>query len=272
MAAGNTPTKYDPKRLISPALLTTAIVAQYTATAAEAGTRLSKAILANTGLRDFDKVWDRDISVGFNDETTDAASAVAADVTIFRTDAQTQGDEFYVGRASKFSHVMFSLSTVLVGATVTLEVAAWTGAAWTVLTAAADSLNDGSNVLKQSGEVSFVPPAAWATTAVNGSTQFWIRFKVLTANPTTGPVGTQVRAGTKGTPRATLYMVPTGGSASANNIVALEVALPIAAGGYPILDVPALDGYVMDASDFLSAKCDVENQVVLHLAGIEMKD
>jgi len=142
---------------------------------------------------DFAQVWDRDISFGYRDETVDAADAGAADVTIFRTDAQTQGDEFLVGSLIRYRRISFVLSTVLAGATVTLEVAYWSGAAWTVMTAVANNLVDGTNVLKANGDVTFDYPADWATTAVNGSTQYWIRFKLLTANPTTAPVGSTVK-------------------------------------------------------------------------------
>lgn len=169
------------------------------------GARIEYIDLVPLGLLAFEQVWDRDVSVGYNDETTDAGDVGTADVTIFRTDAQSQGDEFYVGHATKFGIISFVLSTALVGATVTLEVAYWDGAAFTALTAVDNDLADGTNVLKNSGEISFTPPSGWATTAVNGVTKYYIRLKLGTANPGTAPVGTTVKLGTLGAPLVTAY-------------------------------------------------------------------
>ena len=86
-----------------------------------------------------------------------------------------------------------------------LEVAYWDGAAFTALTAVDNDLADGTNVLKNSGEISFTPPSGWATTAVNGVTKYYIRLKLGTANPGTAPVGTTVKLGTLGAPLVTAY-------------------------------------------------------------------
>lgn len=267
------PTKYDPKIPAGfPKLLTTAAIVQYTAPA-EAGARILKCTLANSGPIAFDKVWYRDISAGYTDETADAFSPTAADVPIFDTDAQTEGDEFYIGDDAKFSHISFLLSTILVGATVTLVVAAWTGAAWTTLTAAADTLVDGTNVLKNTaGEISFTPPAAWATTAVNGSTMYWIRLTLATANPSTGPVASTIIRGTTSVGKVTVHRVPSGGSAGVLNRMGYELIVPPYGVGWGVLPVTFLEEHVLNAGDFLSMKCSVENQFLHDLSAIEMQD
>lgn len=277
MAAVATPTILDPKRLWGPTFLTNAVATLYTAPAAEAGVQLGNILLTNIGLQDFARVWDRDISVGYNDETADAADVDAADVTIFRTDAQAQGDEFYVGKAEKFSHIAFILSTILVGATVTLEVAYGTTAGdpgtYTVMTLATNGLVDGTNVLKQSGEISFVVPVAtpWVTTTPGGAAAgFFIRLKLGTANPSTGPIGTQVRCGTQTNPLVTLYHILAAGSPTVNNYLGLDMPMP-SVPGYP---VPVTLGgvFIMNLSELISGKCDVENQVLVRGFGAELKD
>lgn len=284
MAASATPTIYDPKRLIAPTLLTTALVTQYTATAAEAGTKLGKCILANRGLSTFAKVWVRDISLGAGDaqfspdETTDASDLGTADVTIFNTDAVAQGDEFFVGSAEKFSHIAFTLSQVQVGGT-TLEIAYGSGAGnpgtYTALVAlTADKLVDGTNLLKNTyGEISFVPPAGWVTTTPGSATAgYFIRLKMTAGTITTAPIGSTIFRGTTGPAKVTLHAVPSGGSADSTNMVASEIIVPPIGSGWGLTESSFLDGYMMNASDFLSAKCDVENQIIHHLSGIEMKD
>jgi len=267
------PTILDPKRLWGPTLLTTASVTQYTAPAAEAGVQIDGIVLTNIGLIDFAKVWHLDATT-YVDETTDASDVGATDVSIFQTDSDSDGggagaaDRFYVGSATKFSHISFILGTLGTGSPVLLA-AYWNGSAWTDLTLATNSYVDGTNNLKQSGELSFVAPSDWATKDVNGSTQYYIELRT-TAVYTIVPVGTQVRQGTRTNPLVTIHHILAAGSASNANLLASE--MPVASiQGAPI-PVPLGDTFVIDTSEIISAKSNTENQVLIRGFGSELKD
>ena len=261
------PTILDPKRLWGPTLLTTASVTQYTAPAAEAGVQIGGIVLTNIGLVDFAKVWHLD-NTTYVDETTDASDVGTADVSIFQTDSSGAADRFYIGSATKFSHVSFILSTVGTGSP-TIVAAYWNSSAWTDLTLATNSYVDGTNNLKQSGELSFNAPSDWATKDVNGSTQYYIEIRV-TANFTIAPIGTQVRQGTRTNPLVTLHHILAAGSASNANLLASEMPLPSVPGA-PI-PVPLGDTFVIDTSEIISAKSNTENQILIRGFGAEIKD
>lgn len=73
-----------------------------------------------------------------------------------------------------FSSLVFDLSSPFVGwATVAWEY--WDGSAWSALT-----VKDNTLSLLQTGvnSVHWVPPSNWATTAVDGLTGYWVRFRV----------------------------------------------------------------------------------------------
>jgi hypothetical protein len=73
-----------------------------------------------------------------------------------------------------FSSLVFDLSSPFVGWT-TVAWEYWDGSAWSALTVA-----DGTLSLLQTGvnSVHWVPPSDWATTAVDGVTGYWVRFRV----------------------------------------------------------------------------------------------
>ena len=262
-----TPTTFTPLA-VDPVQLTPTIATLLTAGAN--GAVLDYIALVNTGLKDFEQVWDRDISVGYNDETADSASVGTADVTIFRTDAQAQADEFIFGMAAKFTAAAFVLSTILAGATVTLEVSYSTGAGtWTVMSNAANNLVDNTNVLKNSGEITWNDPGAgWVSAAVNGVSKFYIRLRLLTANPSTGPVGTQVRCGSQGAVGATVYYVNSGGSVGDGTILAKGISVP--GDGVPINLLDMLRGrpWHMEPSSTIRALAD-QQQVTCHIGGTD---
>jgi len=65
---------------------------------------------------------------------------------------------------------------------------------------------------------------------------------------------------------ATLYHVPSGGTAGATNVIANAIIVP--ADGFPvILD---LGGVIMNASDTIQGLADAASQVTVHMFGIEM--
>ena len=260
------PTIFDPKLLWGPTLLTTASVTQYTSPA-EAGTKISSILLTNIGLVDFAKVWHLDATT-YVDETTDASDVGATDVSIFQTDSSGLADRFYVGSATKFSHISFILGTLGTG-TPTIVAAYWNGTAWTDLTLATNNYVDGTNNLKQSGEISFNAPSDWVTVAVNTSTQFWIEIRV-TANFTIAPVGKQVRQGTRTNPLVTIHHILAAGSASNSNLLASE--MPIASVQGAPIPVPLGDEFIINLSEIISAKSNTENQLLIRGSGIEMKD
>lgn len=258
-----TPTSNEPKVLGAPAFLNDTLSTLGTAPAApELGVRLSSLALTHVGLRDFDQVWDHDISgappADWNDETTDAASAATADVTILRTDAFTQGDEFYVGSTSVFGHVLFILSTLAAGLTLVAEY--WNGG-WVALT-----ITDGTSDLSASGTVSFTPPSDWVTNVVNGSPSlYYVRF-TTSADPGTAPVGTQVRAGTQESKYTRVHHVPSGGAAVPSNRIISDLKIPT--DGAPV--VLDLGGVIMDPSDTIQALAEAGGTIMAALYGIEM--
>ena len=181
------PTILDPKKLWGPTLLTTASVTQYTAPALEAGVQIGGILLTNIGLVDFAKVWHLDATV-YVDETTDASDVGATDVSIFQTDSDSDGggagaaDRFYVGSATKFSHIAFILGQVGTGSPVLLA-AYWNGSAWTDLTLATNNYVDGTNNLKQSGELSFTAPCIVKVFEVSATIPSLILGYLVSFNP-----------------------------------------------------------------------------------------
>lgn len=270
MAATATPTIIDPKVLRASQYLTTAIVTQYTAPAGEAGAMVRAGRVAYSGQKNFDKVWNYDASVGYGDETTDAASAAVNDVSIFQTDSAGLADRFYVGMtALKFSHIAFALGTIGTG-TPAITAAYWNGSAWTDLTLVANNYVDATTALKLSGELSFTPPASWATNAVNGVTAYWIEIRV-TANFTIVPLGNTVKMGTAYSPNVTFYKVPSGQSADDSRVICKTLYIPTDGSSVDARLLGLLDAY-LDAGDFIAAVCSAENIITFSADGAELKD
>lgn len=98
-------------------------------------------------------------------------------------DAPADDDAFYVGQSVPFCEVAFNVGVAQssTGGCFTWEY--WNGA-WSTLTLAWDGTSaaatDGSRSFERDGAISFVPPADWAQTGVNGVTVYWIRCRVST--------------------------------------------------------------------------------------------
>ena len=128
-------------------------------------------------------------TAAFTDETTDMASATANDVALPPIQATTVGDCIYVGMATKFGLWRLNVGTagVWTGGTAVWEY--WNGV-WVTLT-----VNDGTSGFTIAGtnNITWTPPADWATTAVDGVTKYWIRrrFSIVPTSITTAPLGTQ---------------------------------------------------------------------------------
>lgn len=132
----------------------------------------------------------------YTDETDDINSPAANDVALPPIQITTVGDAIYFGDSSKFGRVRLNVGTAGVYTGVTLQWQYWNGTSWATL-----SVTDGTDFFTVAGtnNITFTPPADWATTAVDGVTKYWIRCVVTAlASPTltTAPLGTQGWVGT----------------------------------------------------------------------------
>ena len=107
-------------------------------------------------------------------------------------------DYCYFGRVVQFCEIAFDMSATVAtfDAAGVLAWEYWTGAAWATLTVSYNGTStttktDGSLAFGQDGALSFVPPADWAQTAVDGVTIFWVRCGIAAgkaANLTAVPI------------------------------------------------------------------------------------
>jgi hypothetical protein len=120
----------------------------------------------------------------FVDNTAEARSQGGTGFKLFQGPTVTN-DEAYVGMSSKFGRAKYIFSTAGVqNAAVTLAWEYWNGSAWTALS----SVVDGTSGLTANGTVTWAIPAGWATTAVNGVTQYWMRLRFTAGSWTTNPL------------------------------------------------------------------------------------
>lgn len=270
-----TPTIFTPIA-VDPVLLTPTLATILSAGAN--GAVLDYLALVNAGPADFASVLQRDISVGYTDRTAVAASIATGDVPMFVT-AYDAGDEFYVLSPSKYAALMIIMSVLQIGGTA-LEVAYGTTAGnpgtYTALTAANANLVDGTNLLKQSGEITFDPTstqmvttAPWVTTTPNGVTAgYAIRLKMTAGPITTFPVASQIRCGSNGGVGASVYYVPSGGTAGDSNTVGKGITVP--GDGEMINIIRALEGrpWHMEPSSTIQGRAD-QPQVAIHIGGTD---
>lgn len=93
----------------------------------------------------------------------------------------------YLGYEEPFADIRFTLATA--GADVVRMFQYWNGSGWVTLSA---GLQDGTNAFTRSGSVSFVPPADWKPTRLNGSrSKYFLRVVVSAARVV--PVSSQIR-------------------------------------------------------------------------------
>ncbi len=128
---------------------------------------------------DPDQVWFFN-GTTYIDETLDAASTTAGDVTL----PSAAGEELYVGMNYVFSSIYFEISTAGSGGAYDFQY--WNGANWVSLT-----YTDNTNGFSQSGSVDFTIPSDWAQTSVNGVSMYYVRVVVTTA-PTTAPLASRI--------------------------------------------------------------------------------
>lgn len=123
----------------------------------------------------------------FTDETTDANSAAAADVTLMPA-VEAVNDAFYFGSAETFGYIKINFSTAGVGGVIAWEY--WNGT-WTAIS----GISDGTVGLTAgigNYTVIFGIPTDWATTTVNSQLAYWVRFRVTNPSFSVVPVATQI--------------------------------------------------------------------------------
>lgn len=127
----------------------------------------------------------------FTDETTDANSAAAADVTLSPA-VPAENDAFYVGSSYEFGGVIVNISTAQVGGTVVWEY--YNGTTWVDLSVAHNLTDNSSGFTAGTAtyNVTFDEPTDWATTTVNSQGPFYYVRARQTAAATSGATGTAV--------------------------------------------------------------------------------
>lgn len=128
------------------------------------------------------------------DETTDANSAATGDVTVFPATEDTQ-DYCLIGHASKFRAVRYVIATAGVGSGLTANWEYWNGSTWATIASVATLTDGGTSFTAAAGtyETSWTGSGLtnWATTAINGSTLYWVRLKIAAGSYSTNPILTQ---------------------------------------------------------------------------------
>lgn len=108
---------------------------------------------------------------------TSLANALDDNTGTYSSVALSTDDFLYIGDADQFEHVILNLGASVNAVTARLEGEYWNGSAWTAM-----QIEDGTAVagvtLAQDGEIAIERRSDWATTAVNGVTQYWIRLSV----------------------------------------------------------------------------------------------
>lgn len=123
----------------------------------------------------------------YADETADANNTTATDIT-FLADAD---DIWYIGCDNIFNFLRVDISTNGTIGTGTNVWEYWDGDSWETLTM--NLLLYSLNATRDS-EYNWNPPDDWATCAVNGTTCYWIRNRIITAY-TLAPVGLSLHVG-----------------------------------------------------------------------------
>lgn len=116
---------------------------------------------------------------GFTDVTANFNTTVT-DTTLF----VSNGDKVYLGKATIFNEIDFTLATVASGAGIDPLIEYSDG----VSSFATLSASDSTSGFRNSGIISWDPPVGWSSEAVNGETLFWIRITRQRVALTTTPV------------------------------------------------------------------------------------
>lgn len=160
----------------------------------------------------------------FTNETADAASTTASDVVF----AGAVADNLYIGDNVQFAGLYIDVSTAPVGGTRDLEY--WNGSAWAALS---DTYITGNTNLTVDTVVRWAIPSDWATTAVNGVTRYWVRYRVLTLYSTAGNAAqiTVAHANRLGGATITAYLPETSGRTIINAWIDIAFSTPLLSQG-----------------------------------------
>ena len=130
----------------------------------------------------------------FTDETTEANSAGANDMTLLPA-VETTSDHYYFGMDDVFCGLKLTIGTQGVSggggaAAITWEY--WSGAAFVTLETS-QFLDDSVGFTAAPGTyfTTWTIPADWAATEINSQSAFWVRARCAVADYTTTPIGTQ---------------------------------------------------------------------------------
>jgi hypothetical protein len=124
----------------------------------------------------------------FTDETAEANSATAADVTLTPT-VPVASDRYYIGHIHQFSAVEFDISTAGSGAPITYQYSQGSDT-WASLTVVDETQSFGYT---GKSRVTFTPPGDWATDTKDGQGPFYyVRAVVGTVSSPTGAVADQI--------------------------------------------------------------------------------
>jgi len=123
----------------------------------------------------------------WTDLTTAFTNASTGDAALLPAKA-VAGDASYIGyTAGKFAKLKLTYSQARAGGTVVIEYSK--GTTWGTLTCA-----DNTTALSATAGtkwISWVPPSDWAKAKVNGTSAYWIRFRLSVEGVTTQPLATQ---------------------------------------------------------------------------------
>lgn len=138
-----------------------------------------------------------DSLTSYTDRTTEATSDSGSTFT-FNTDAN---DALYIGHAIEFQNLKFAVTVSFVPGAGSGVWEYWNGSSWAAFDTMTTLANYpytsyGNNPSGQTGDlqIRFGSMTGWSTTSVNGSTLYWVRFRVVTAI-TTAPTMEQCKLG-----------------------------------------------------------------------------
>ena len=152
------------------------------------------------------EVWQRDVDVGWVDETVDFNDAGAGDVDPFSA-TEAVDDYFAIGHISTFTNVRVTIGTAGVGGVVVWEF--YDGTAWVALNGVTDG-SAGFTAGTSSYNISFTLPDNWATISLNsGAPLYFIRARISTVY-STNPVLTQGWIGGNAAGYMSIYTVASG--------------------------------------------------------------
>lgn len=134
----------------------------------------------------------------YTDETAASNSAAANDMTLMPA-APADDDAYYFGSSGMFDHITLNVGTNG-NWTGTYTWEYWDGDEWKAVTGLSDGTT-GFTAGTGNREVSYDCPEDWQQTTVNGTTLYWLRFRVVTFTAiVVQPLGTQSWTNTLATP------------------------------------------------------------------------